>query len=87
MLSTAKMIFKRDIQLNRYEKLFKEEVDPRQQEMVDKLNDALSYMLSDINSNEVPDFNLIAGKTGVNVDELKDLYEQMNITFKNLDSF
>ena len=81
------MIFKRDIQLNRYEKLYKEEVDPRQQEMVDKLNDALSYMLSDINSNEVPDFNLIAGKTGVNVDELKDLYEQMNITFKNLDSF
>jgi hypothetical protein len=86
MLTTASDILKRKIKLNEYEHLFKKETSPAEQENLDKLNTLLKFVMSDINAGLKPDIEVLANKTGVDIDSAKDLIKHIMGKFNKMNS-
>ncbi len=77
MLTTAKNILKKDIELNEYDQLFHEETSKESQEEMDKLNTFMGLILPDINAGRKPDIEVLAKKAGIDIETARDLVQHL----------
>jgi hypothetical protein len=77
MVITASKILRRKINLIRYESLFAEKTTPEQQEPLAGMNRFLGLIMKDVNEGKVPDIALFAAAAGIDLDQAKDIYEQV----------
>lgn len=77
MVSTASEILGRKIDLLEYEHLFTKEETPEDKEKLGRLNTLMDLILKDYNAGIKPDVEDYARKSGVHIDTVKSLVEQV----------
>lgn len=78
MKKTAEDILKRDMELNPYNELFRQDVPEEQAEEIEKINALLDLVIPEINSGKTPNIELLAKKTGVDPGVARDLINQFS---------
>ncbi len=73
MLTAVKEIFRKELQLDPYEKLFQRKSESSENDMMAKLNHLLQLALPYINSGKAPDIEALAKEAGVNPETARDL--------------
>ena len=73
MVKTASDVFKRDINLTGYEKLFTKESSPADKERLNMINKVLGMAIEDINAGRKPDPEVYAQKAGVDLVTARDI--------------
>ncbi len=68
MLTAAREILKRPIELLPLELLFEKEVDPQTEEELDKINQFLALAMPDLNSGKEPDLEALAAQVGLDLE-------------------
>ncbi|NSW94608.1 MAG: hypothetical protein HPY62_07880 [Bacteroidales bacterium] len=77
MVATASEILGRKIDLLEYEHLFSKEETPENKEKLGKLNALMDLIMNDFNAGIKPDVESYAKKSGVHIDTVRSLVEQV----------
>lgn len=77
MLMMTEEILNKEVRLFDYERLFKADPEPEEQESMDKLNQAMNMALPAINAGKEPDYRAIAQETGMSENEVRDILKQI----------
>lgn len=87
MLTAAREILKRPIELLPLELLFEKEVDPQTEEELDKINQFLALAMPDLNSGKEPDLEALAAQVGLdleaNRETLQGIFDEVRKKQKN----
>jgi len=77
MLTTASRILKRELSVNRYDRLFTTDTAPEEQQSLNQMNALLAELIPYINSRKTPDLDTLATKYGVDLEEVKEIYQMV----------
>lgn len=84
MVTVIKNLLKKDLELNRYSRLFEIKTSAENDLMMKKLNELLSRALPYINAGKEPDINALAKETGVDPEIARDLLQKSMNRIKEL---
>lgn len=77
MLTVASDILGRNIDVPRYNHLFKKDIPPEKKEQLDKLNILIQLAIPDINAGKEPDILSISAKVGMDPETVRDILRQI----------
>lgn len=77
MVETAKEIFRKEIRVNEYEKLFSIDEPKGDTESLKNINAMLAELIPYINDEKKPDLIALASRYGVEPEEAREIYEQI----------
>lgn len=77
MVETASEILGRRIDLLEYDYLFSKNETPEEKEKINNLNTLMGFIIDDLNRGVKPDIEAYAKKSGVHIDTVKSLVEQV----------
>jgi hypothetical protein len=77
IITTASIILKRKIILNKYDQLFEIEQSPSNKERLDKINNLLKFALPYMNAGDKLNIEELAEKAGLDIETAKDIIKQV----------
>lgn len=84
MVVVTEDILRKKVDLDVYAHLFTEEPSVKEKESTDKMNALLQMLTADINAGREPDYELLAKKSGQDIETIKDIVKYLNETLKRM---